>query len=170
MITPQQALEYFNSDDLIALGMAADQMRRELHPERLVSYSMDDADRTVMTLGFEAQEPVHQVTARLETIRQLQHEGAGLMAVMPRSQGTAAEHLKILALTRLYLDNVPHIQASWQGGLKVGQVALRFGADDINGAEPGRLRATEEDIRRIIREAGFVPKERDPLFRTYYLS
>ena len=167
MITRQQALEYFRADDLLALGMAADQLRKRFHPENLVSYSMEPAEHAVMTLDFAAQEPLEQIVSRLENAAKMT-EG-GVLAVMPRSRGTAAEHLKVLALTRIYLD-VPHVQASWQAGLKLGQVALRFGANDINGAEAGSLRATEEDIRRIIRDAGFTPKQRDPLFRTYSLS
>jgi len=171
MTTPQQALEFYRSDDLIALGMAADGVRRSLHPEGLVSYSMEaigDADRTaVLTLEFRAQEPLDGIVDRLLGVRRVQEDGGVLLAVMPQSDGTAVEHLKIVALTRIYLDNVLHVQASWQGGLKIGQVALRFGANDINGAEAGSVRATEEDIRRIIRDAGFVPKQRDALFRTY---
>lgn len=169
MTTQQQALEYFRSDDLIALGMGADQLRKQLHPNGLVSYSMEPADETVMTLAFAPEEPVDQIMAVLEAVRKLQAETGRLSAVMPRSEGTGMEQLKLLALARIFLDNVPHIQASWQGGLKVAQVALHFGANDINGAEAGSLRATEEDFRRIIHDAGFVPKQRDRLFRTYYL-
>lgn len=174
MITRQfdkeQALEYFRNDDLIALGMAADRMRRQLHPEGLVSYSMEPAADTVVAVLFTSQDRPEDIVERLERLRRRQEEGGGMLAVMPRPDGTGVEHLKILALTRLYLDNVPHIQASWQSGLKVGQVGLRFGANDINGAEAGSLRATEEDIRRIIRDAGFIPKQRDAQFRTYYLN
>jgi cyclic dehypoxanthinyl futalosine synthase len=166
MITQRQALEFFESDDLIALGMAADQIRKELHPEGLVSYCMEPPEAGAQVVEFGAQEPIEQIVSRLETIR----KDGGPLAVMPRSEGTGVEHLKIVALTRIYLDKVPHIQASWQSGLKVGQVALRFGANDISGAEAGSFRATEEDIRRIIRDAGFVPKRRDALFRTYYLD
>ncbi len=166
MITQRQALEFFKSEDLIALGMAADEVRKQLHPEGLVSYCVEPPQDAAQMLEFGAQEPVEQIVSRLEAIR----KDSGRLAVMPRSEGTAVEHLKIVALTRIYLDNVPHVQASLQSGLKVGQVALRFGANDISGAEAGSLRATEEDIRRIIRDAGFVPKRRDALFRTYYLD
>lgn len=171
MITRQQALELFAGDDLIALGMAADETRKRLHPEGLVSYSMEQGIQdAVLTLTFAAQEPMEQIVSRLDAVRQSQIDGRGLLAVMPRSNGTAVEHLKIVALTRIYLDNVPHVQASWQGGLKIGQVALRFGANDLNGTEAGTLHASEEDLRRVIRGAGFTPKQRDPLFQTYCLN
>ena len=170
MTTRLKALDYYYSDDLIALGMAADQVRKQFHPEGQVSYSMGATNEMVKTLAFGAQEPVESVVSQLEAVRNAQEQSNRWLAVLPRSGGTGVEHLKILALTRIYLDNVLHVQASWQAGLKLGQVALRFGANDINGAEAGDLRATEEDIRRIIRDAGFVPKQRDELFRTYYLD
>jgi 2-iminoacetate synthase ThiH len=175
MMTKEQALDFFEGDDLIALGMGADGVRKRHHPEGLVSYSMQatadgGAQDGIVTLVFRAEESLEQIVRRLEAVRQQQEESGDIRAVMPRSEGTAMEHLKVVALTRIYLDNVPHVQASWQSGLKVGQVALRFGANDINGAEAGSLRATEEDIRRIIRDAGFVPKQRDALFTTYSLS
>jgi len=162
MITRQQALEMFESNDLIGLGMAADEVRRELHPEGLVTYCLEPGG-AVTTLDFAAQESLDRIVGKLEST-------AGCAAVMPRSEGTGAEYLKILSLTRIYLDHVPHIQASWQAGSKMGQIALRFGADDINGAETGGLRATEEEIRRMIRDAGFIPKQRDARFELYFLN
>ncbi len=162
MITRQQALEMFRSNDLIGLGMAADAVRKDIHPGGLVTYCMESGNPVVM-LDFRAQEPLDRVVSALDAISQC-------VAVMPRSEGTAAEYLKILALARIYLDNVPHIQVSLEAGLKLGQIALRFGANDIGGAEAGNLRATEEDIRRIIRDAGFLPKQRDALFTNYCLN
>ncbi|MBI5188163.1 MAG: radical SAM protein [Nitrospirae bacterium] len=87
---------------------------------------------------------------------------------------TAVEYLRILALSRLYLDNVKNIQASWvTQGLKLAQVALRFGANDFGStmieenvvASTGvSYRVSKEDIIRAIRDAGFRPAQRD----TYY--
>ncbi len=166
MITRQQALEMFRSNDLIGLGMAADAVRKNIHPGGLVTYCMESGNESrnpVVMLDFRAQEPLDRVVSALDAISQC-------VAVMPRSEGTAAEYLKILALARIYLDNVPHIQVSPEAGLKLGQIALRFGANDMGCAEAGSLRATEEDIRRIIRDAGFLPKQRDALFTTYCLN
>ena len=87
---------------------------------------------------------------------------------------TAVEYLKILALSRIYLDNIKNIQASWvTQGIKVAQVALRFGANDFGStmieenvvASTGvSYRVSKEDIVKAIRDAGFRPAQRN----TYY--
>jgi cyclic dehypoxanthinyl futalosine synthase len=86
------------------------------------------------------------------------------------AEATAVDYLVTLAVSRLYLDNVPHIQASWvTQGLKVGQVALRFGADDLGStmieenvvaATGVRMRASRQEMMHAIREAGFTPAQR----------
>lgn len=171
MTTRQQALEYFESDDLIALGMAADAVRKQFHPEATVSYSLEPAaPGTTTALSFEAQASLPQIVERLEAARAEQERSGNWLAVLPRSQGTGVEHLKIVALTRIYLDNVPHVQTSGHSGWKLAQVSLRFGADDVTDVETGGPRLSEENLRRIIRDAGFIPKERDALFRVYSLA
>ncbi len=87
---------------------------------------------------------------------------------------TAVEYLRVLALSRIYLENIENIQASWvTQGLKMAQVALRFGANDFGStmieenvvASTGVSYAvTMNDIISSIRSAGFVPAQRD----TYY--
>jgi cyclic dehypoxanthinyl futalosine synthase len=84
------------------------------------------------------------------------------------------EYLKVLALSRIYLDNIDNIQASWvTQGLKLAQVALRFGANDFGStmieenvvASTGvGFRTTKYEIINSIRAAGFTPAQRD----TYY--
>jgi cyclic dehypoxanthinyl futalosine synthase len=84
---------------------------------------------------------------------------------------TAVEYLRILALSRIYLDNVPNIQASWvTQGLKLAQVALRFGANDFGStmleenvvAAAGiKYRVSIKDILSAIKGAGFKPIQRD---------
>src|SRR5262249_27998955 len=85
--------------------------------------------------------------------------------------------LKTMAISRLMLDNFPHIKAYWvMLGIKTAQVALSFGADDLDGTvvhekiyhdagsdSPQELSVAE--IRRLIEEAGRVPVERDTLYR-----
>jgi len=91
-------------------------------------------------------------------------------------QPTAVEYLRTLAIARIVLDNVPSVEASCVAqGLKVVQMALRFGANDagaLTSAEIATRRAdfTEEDLRRVIRDAGFTPVERDPLYRALFLN
>lgn len=99
------------------------------------------------------------------------------MRSAPRSMlmpATAVEYLRVLALSRIYLDNIENIQASWvTQGLKLAQVALRFGANDFGStmieenvvASAGVSYAvTMNDIVSAIRSAGFLPVQRD----TYY--
>jgi cyclic dehypoxanthinyl futalosine synthase len=95
----------------------------------------------------------------------------------PNSQlyaATAVEYLRVLALSRIYLDNIKNIQASWvTQGLKIAEVALRFGANDFGStmieenvvASTGvSYRVSMGDIIRSIKNAGFKARQRD----TYY--
>jgi cyclic dehypoxanthinyl futalosine synthase len=88
---------------------------------------------------------------------------------------TAVDYLRVLCLSRIYLDNVENIQASWvTQGLKLAQVALRFGANDFGStmieenvvaAAGVSYRVTRDDIINAIRSAGFVPAQRDTYYR-----
>ena len=90
------------------------------------------------------------------------------------------EYLKLLAISRLYLSNIKNVQASWvTQGLKVCQMGLRFGGNDVGSVmlEENVVKAagvsnstTEEELRRIIRDSGFRPAQRDTLYRTYFLN
>jgi cyclic dehypoxanthinyl futalosine synthase len=108
----------------------------------------------------------------------LQEEAGGFAAFVPvaaEAPGgreldgvTAVERLKTLAVSRMFLDNVENVQASAAGeGLKVLQMGLRFGANDVGAVGAG---ASEEDLRRIIRDAGFRPVERDGVYRAMMLN
>jgi cyclic dehypoxanthinyl futalosine synthase len=89
--------------------------------------------------------------------------------------GTSTDYLRHTAVARIFLDNIPHISASWPTqGAKVGQMSLHFGADDfgstmieenvvsaagaITKASPVMM---PREIHRQIREAGFVPAQRN---------
>jgi aminodeoxyfutalosine synthase len=85
---------------------------------------------------------------------------------------TGYDDVKAVALARLAAPNVPSIQIDWlRYGPKLAQVALTFGADDLDSvtasdeAPDGRRRAPLEEVRRGIEAAGFVPIERDGRFR-----
>ena len=149
---------------------------------------------TTATMMFGCGETIEHRVNHLETIRWLQEDTGGFTAFIPwpfqpentplgskvPEEATACEFLRTLAISRLYLDNVLNIQTSWvTQGLKVCQLGLRFGGNDVGSVmlEENVVRqagashsATEEDLRRMIREAGFVPKQRDTLYRTYYLN
>jgi len=132
--------------------------------------------------------PVHRID-HMVRLRELQDETGGFqtfiplafhpdnseMADIPKPSGMM--DLKTMAISRLMLDNFPHIKAYWvMLGLKTAQVALSFGADDIDGTvvhekiyhEAGAetpQEVTVDEIRRLIVEAGRVPIERDTLYR-----
>lgn len=85
------------------------------------------------------------------------------------------EYLRTLAVSRLYLDNVRNIQASWvTQGAKVGQLALAFGANDMGStmieenvvaAAGTHFMLAREELVRLIRDAGYAPMQRDTLYR-----
>ena len=120
----------------------------------------------------------------MDKVRTLQDEFHGFTAFIPWSfkpGNTVLEkkvplnvgpnaYLRILAVSRLYLDNVPHVQASWfSEGKKVGQISLHFGADDFGGTlidenvhkATGHINTTTiEYTVQMIQEAGFIPAQR----------
>ena len=121
----------------------------------------------------------------LETVRQLQDETGGFTSFTPWSfvrqnsaingfeEATAVEYLKTLSISRMYLNNVEHVQSNLETqGLKVLQVGLRFGGNDVGSVllAKGANAATEEQVRQVIRDAGFKPVQRDTLHRTMFLN
>ena len=149
--------------------------------------------RTTATMMFGCGETLQHRVNHLDRIRQLQEETGGFTAFIPWifaaentalgkkvQETTAVDYLKTLAVSRLYLDNIDHIQSSWlTPGIKVCQVGLQFGADDVGSilieenvvyAAGVRNRTNEEELRRIITQAGFRPEQRDTLYRSYVLK
>jgi cyclic dehypoxanthinyl futalosine synthase len=86
------------------------------------------------------------------------------------------EYLRIQALSRIYLDNIPSIQSSWvTQGPEVGQVALKYGANDLGSimieenvvsSAGTTFRMGTADMQRLIRDLGFEPRQRDNWYRT----
>jgi len=138
--------------------------------------------RTAATMVFGAGETPEQRVGLLEAVRQLQQETGGFTAFVPVAAeapggreldgATAVERLKMLAISRMFLENIENVQSSRAGqGLKVLQTGLRFGANDVGTVDAGAANgAAEEDLRRIIRDAGFRPAQRDALYRTMFLN
>ena len=150
--------------------------------------------RTTATMMFGTGETIEHRVNHFEIVRRIQEDTGGFTAFIPwffqreytslgrfvKEEATAVEYLKMLALSRIYLDNISNIQASWvTPGLKVCQLGLRFGGNDVGSimieenvvsAAGTHHQATEEELRRLIRDAGFVPKQRDTLYRTYFLN
>ena len=150
--------------------------------------------RTTATMMFGVGETMEHRVNHFEVVRRLQEETGGFTAFIPWSfqpnntalggrgweEATSVEYLKTLAISRMYLDNIENVQSSWvTQGLKVLQMGLRFGGNDVGSVmlEENVVKAagtsnstTEEELRRIIRDAGFVPKQRDTLYRTMFLN
>ena len=150
--------------------------------------------RTTATMMFGCGETLEERVNHLDVVRRIQQETGGFTAFIPwtfqkentalgrsvREEATAVEYLKTLAVSRLYLEDVLNVQASWvTQGLKLCQIALRFGANDVGSimieenvvsAAGAHHCSTEEELRRLIRDAGFIPKQRDTLYRTYFLN
>lgn len=136
--------------------------------------------RTSAAMIFGAGETMEQRVDFLEAVRRLQEETGGFTAfvsVAAEAPGgreldgvTAVERLKTLAISRMFLDNIDNVQASAAGhGLKVLQMGLRFGGNDV-GSVSLEGAGSEEDVRRIIRDAGFQPAQRDAAYRTMFLN
>jgi cyclic dehypoxanthinyl futalosine synthase len=149
--------------------------------------------RSTCTMMFGHVETLAERMEHLDRLRQLQDETGGFTAficwtLQPpsspiRANGTdmahlppagSFEYLRTQAIARLYLDNIPNIQSSWvTQGLKVGQLALMFGANDMGSlmieenvvASAGTVHhLTLEQIKNAIRELGYVPRQRNVFY------
>jgi cyclic dehypoxanthinyl futalosine synthase len=137
--------------------------------------------KTTATMMFGHVETIEERVGHLVHLRDLQDRTGGFTAfiawtfqpsntALAGDELTSFQYLRTLAVARVMLDNFPNVQASWvtQGG-KIGQVSLRFGANDFGSlmieenvvsAAGAHFRLTEAEIARNIMDAGFVPKRR----------
>jgi cyclic dehypoxanthinyl futalosine synthase len=144
--------------------------------------------RSTATMMYGHVETPAEVVEHLDYIRDLQDETRGFTAFVPwsykrgntpmepkvRQIAGSSQYCRVLAASRIYLDNFDHIQASWfSEGKKTGQVALHFGADDFGGTlfeenvhlATGHVnKTTVAEIEALIREAGFTPAQRTTLY------
>ena len=168
-VQPQGARMKWKAEDWIAVHRAAHELGM----------------KTTSTMTFGGGETLEHRMNHLEAVRQLQEETGGFTAFTPWSfapqssalngfeEATAVEYLKMLAISRMYLSNIENMQSNLETqGLKVLQVGLRFGGNDVGSAllAEGANAATEEQLRQIIRDAGFKPVQRDALYRTMFLN
>lgn len=137
--------------------------------------------KTTATMMFGQGETFAERIEHLERIRDLQDRTNGFTAFIPWTfqprhtqievpEASAHEYLKFLALSRLYLDNIPNIQASWvTQGPMVGQMALLWGANDFGStmieenvvaATGVHFRLPENKLRELVKAAGFEPRRR----------
>lgn len=144
--------------------------------------------RTTASMMFGIGDRVEHRVRHLQRVRDVQDETGGFTAFIPwtfqrentalgrkiTEEPTGIDYIKMLSVSRLFLDNFDHIQASWlTQGLRLGQTALRMGADDMGStmieenvvsAAGAHNEATEKELRYQISEAGFIPQQRDILY------
>ncbi len=145
-------------------------------------------ERSTCTMLYGHVESLEDRVDHLRQLRALQDETSGFVAFIPlayqpdnnrlsaRHRPTGADSLRTIAVSRIYLDNFPHITAYWVGlGLKLAQVALAWGADDIHGtifeehifrmAGGGQPQLqSEAELIKAIAEAGRTPVQRDTFY------
>ena len=145
--------------------------------------------KTTATMMFGHVEEDEDIIEHLERIRALQDETGNFLAFIPwtfKPKNTFLErkipheiggdrYLKVLATSRIYLDNFTHVQGSWfTQGKKMGSISLHFGASDLGGTlydenvlgcAENKLRATVNELVHMIRSAGFKPAQRDTFYR-----
>lgn len=138
--------------------------------------------RTTATMMFGHVEKPEHIIEHMDKIRSLQDRTGGFTAFIPwtfqpdntkidAQKTSAVEYLRVLALSRIFFDNVDNIQASWvTQGDKIAQAALAFGANDLGSTmiEENVVAAAgvdymlpKEELIRLIRTAGFQAKQRD---------
>ena len=170
----------------------SERVRRRIEPKKGGPAAWLDVHREAHRQGFKSTatmmyghvEGPDDVLDHLDAIRGLQDEHGGFTAFVPWSfkpgntllekwikqyKGPNA-YLRMLAVSRLYLDNFPHVQASWfSEGKRAGQVALSWGADDFGGtlfeenvhaAADFVNKTTVDEIVTLIRDAGYTPAQR----------
>ena len=166
-----------------------DDVRQEISPNKIGwkqwAAVMEEAHklgmRTTATMMFGSREQPADIVEHLFRIREIQERTGGFTAFIPwtfqpdntelgGTTATGVEYLKVLALSRIVLDNVDNIQASWvTQGARMAQVALFFGANDMGGtmleenvvaAAGCSFRMSQAEIVELVRGAGLIPARR----------
>jgi cyclic dehypoxanthinyl futalosine synthase len=168
----------------------SDRVRSKLSPNKCNSDEWLDTMRiahklglkTTATMMFGHIETVEERFDHMLKIRSLQDETEGFTAFIPWTfqpkntridvpKTSALDYLRILAISRIFFDNMKNIQLSWvTQGSKVAQVALQYGANDFGSlmieenvvrAAGVSFRMSEEEIAYLIKDSGYIPKRRD---------
>jgi len=166
-----------------------DEVRQVISPNKIGwkkwAWVMEEAHhlgmRTTATMMFGSTEKPEDIIKHLFRIREIQERTGGFTAFIPWSYqpdntelggeaSSGIEYLKVLAVSRIVLDNIENIQASWvTQGARMAQVALFFGGNDLGGtmleenvvaAAGCSFRMSQDDIVELVRGAGFIPARR----------
>lgn len=173
-----------------------ERVRREISPKKLSGRDWLDIMATAHQIGFRSsatmtyghRETPEDLIEHLLRLREVQDKTGGFYAFIPWSfkpgdsplarlapeAAPPSYYLRVIAVSRIVLDNFPHIQASWFGeGMRAGQLALHAGADDFGGVlleENVLFQANHQKasslptVLRLIREAGFTPVQRTTFY------
>ena len=171
-----------------------DSVRQRISPRKISSAQwlnvMEEAHnqglKTTATMMFGTGETIEDRISHLRKIRDLQDKTGGFMSFIPWTfqPGNTAlggravssiEYLRMLSISRLFLDNFPNVQGSWvTQGRDIGQVCLSFGANDLGSImiEENVVRAagishriTVNEMVNLIQKAGKIPAQRDTEFK-----
>ena len=178
------------------------EVHRRISPNKLSPSGWLSVHRTAHEIGFRTTatmmyghlERPQDIIEHLNALRSLQDETHGFSCFIPWSYkrqnnplgrlvpktASSEDYLRIIAFSRIFLDNFDHISASWFGeGKEAGVEALRFGADDFGGtvceesvhrAAGHDNKATQDEVKALIRQAGFEPVERNALYEAVLSS
>ena len=180
----------------------SERVRRLLFPQKIGAKGWFEVHRTAHRLGIPTNstmlyghiETLEERLIHMMRLREAQDETGGFLTfiplafqpgdtgIKPRDRFTSAiDDLRTIAVSRLMLDNFPHIKAYWvMLTEEVASVALNFGADDMDGTVGGEkiahdagavspMTLAKENIIRIIRDAGKIPVERDAFYNPVHL-
>ena len=163
-----------------------DRVRKLIAPKKIMTEDWLRVMRTAHKIGIGFGETMAERVEHMEHIRRLQEETGGFRAFItwtfqPGNTALGGEktsswdYMRTLALTRLYMDNVAHIQGSWvTQGERIGQLTLGFGADDLGSimleenvvrAAGTRYNMSIKKMIDLIRGAGREPAQRDTQYR-----
>ena len=180
-----------------------EELRAKLCPDKCSSEEWLNVHRTAHNLGIDTNctmlyghvETIEQRVDHLNRLRELQDEAPGFNAFIPlkyRSRNnrmsecgecSVEEDMRMMAMSRIFLDNIPHIKAYWVAyGKSVTEMALAFGADDIDGTiddstkiysmagADARPTMSVEELEAMVHDAGFVAVERDTHYNELHRS
>jgi cyclic dehypoxanthinyl futalosine synthase len=192
--TPGKVLEGLRASGLDSIPgggaeILVDRVRKEIAPNKCSTEKWLEVMRlahamglkTTATMMFGHIETLEERVQHLQRLRQLQDKTQGFTAFIPWTfqpgntrlharETSSVQYLRLLAVSRLFLDNFAHLQVSWVTmGAQIGQLALFFGADDFGStmieenvvaASGVRFRMDRSQIEHNISQAGFCPRQR----------
>ncbi len=180
----------------------SERVRRQLFPQKIGAKGWFEVHKTAHRLGIPTNstmlyghiETLEERLVHMIKLREAQDETGGFLTfvplafqpgdtgIKPRNRFTSAvDDLKTIAVSRLMLDNIPHIKAYWvMLTEEVASVALNFGSDDIDGTVGGEkiahdagavspMKLAKDKLIRIIKDAGKIPVERDAYYNPLHL-